>query len=104
MGEDDWSNGLDFRSAGVVSVEKDFGSKPRGDGDLIETLPGREGAGSEVRWSLGPPTEIFEEERGDMDGSCLGVSLVEPGEALSGLAIRRPPSDCVRFILLDMVN
>lgn len=103
MGEDDRSNGLDFRSAGVISVEKDLGSKPRGDGDRMETLPGSVGAGWEVVWSLGPPTEMFEEERGDIDGSCLGVSLVEPGEALSGLAIRRPPSACVRFMLLVMV-
>lgn len=47
---------------------------------------------------------MFEEERGDSDGSCLGVSLVEPNEALSGFAMRRPPSDWVRFMLLAMVG
>ncbi len=48
------------------------------------------------------PTETSGEGRGDNDASRLGVSLVEPGEALSGFAIRRPPSDWVRFMLLAM--
>lgn len=43
FGEGAWSTGLGFRSAGIVSVEKDFGSKPSGEGDRMRPLPGNEG-------------------------------------------------------------
>lgn len=84
-------------------MENDPGSKPRGDGDRMKPLPGKDG----VVWlfwsSLGLGNEIFEEESGDRDGSCLGVLFVELGEALSGFAIRRPPSDWVRFMLFAIM-
>lgn len=91
------SNGLGFRSVGIVSVEKDFGSKPRGDAVRMKPLVGRDGKGWLVCSSLGPPTETLDGESGDGEASRLGTSFIDGGDALSGFAIRRPPSDCVRL-------
>ena len=45
LGTEAFPEGLDFRSVGRVSVEKDFGSKPRGEAVRMKPLVGREGKG-----------------------------------------------------------
>ena len=97
MGAGGCSNGLGLRSVRMVSVEKDFGSKPRGDAVRMKPLVGRDGNGREVWSSRMLPAVTLDDERGEREGSLLGTSLTEGGEALSGLAIRSPPSDCARF-------
>ena len=97
MGESGCSKGLGFRSVVTVSVEKDFGSKPKGDAVRMKPLAGRDGNGWVICSSLDGPTEIFEDESCDKEGSLLGTSLAGGGEALSGLAILRPPNDCARL-------
>ena len=99
MGTEGFSSGLGFRS-GIVSVEKVLGSKPMGDGDRMNPLPGKDGASWGLCSSFGLLLVRLEEGSGDSDGSRLIHSLVEPGEPLSGFAIRKPPSDWVRFMLL----
>ena len=108
MGDGACSKGLGLRSVRIVSVEKDFGSKPKGDAVRIKPLVGREGNGWMDLSSWMPPNVTFDDERGDKEGSLLGTSLSDGGEALSGFAIRRPPSDCARLrspsILYFFVN
>lgn len=94
FGADACSSGLGLRSAGTVSVEKDFGSKPRGEGDRMKPLAGRDGASWVSCSSPVRPVELYDADSGDIEGSRPREnSLDEAGEALSGFAILRPPSD-----------
>ena len=45
LGTDACPIGLDLRSVGAVSVEKDLGSKPKGDAVRMKPLLGRDGNG-----------------------------------------------------------
>ena len=40
---------------------------------------------------------MLDEESADCEGSRRGTSFTVGGEALSGFAIRKPPSDCARL-------
>ena len=87
------SKELGFSSVGTVSVVKAFGSKPKGDAVRMKPLVGRDGK-ADVDWSCrGSLAGTLADESGDSDDSLLGMSFIGGGEASSGFAIRRPPSD-----------
>jgi len=93
-----FSHGLSRASGAALSVEKDFGSKPSGDGDRISPLAGKVGARGDPR-----PSEAFLKPESDVDiGDTEAPRLIgSPGEEMgdisSGFAIRKPPRVWARF-------
>ena len=98
VGVDCLSTGL-WRGSGVIaSEEKDFGSKPRGDGDRMKPLAGRDGARWPDRSSSESPMAVCDPESGDTEGAPAGrPSLEDPGDEVSGFAMRSPPRDWARL-------
>ena len=90
--------GLWCRSGVNVSVEKDFGSNPNGEADRMKPLAGNEGACWPFCSTPGLWVALCAEESGESEGAPPGKpSLDDPGDELSGFAIRRPPSDWARL-------
>lgn len=86
---------VDFSEEATDSVEKAFGSKSRGEGERRK--PSGEAGESECEFSSssGCVGRGFVDGDGDNEGNWLtGSSLMDDGEASSGLAIRSPPRDC----------
>lgn len=78
----------------IESVEKEFGSKSSG-ASAPAACPGLIG-GSWIFGGRSPTSsKAFNAESGDIDGPR--PVLRELAEPSSGLAIRRPPSDCERL-------
>lgn len=81
-------------------LEKEAGSKSRGDEERKRSLEGT--CGRDCGLKVSPPFVkglCVGEETGESEAARLfiGSSLREAGEPLSGLAMRRPPSDCERL-------
>lgn len=81
-------------------LEKEPGSKSRGDEERNRSL--EDICGRHCGIKVSPPFVeglFVGDETGESEAARLfiGSSLREAGEPLSGLAIRRPPSDCERL-------
>ena len=99
-----FSIGLGCLSVAIVSVEKAFGLKSSGEGDRTKPFAGKDGAMCEPCSPSMPPVAAYDAESGDSEcARLMESSLDEPGDALSGFAIRRPPKDWARLRSPSMV-